>query len=175
MAEALSFTCSCCGELHEGLPDYAFVAPAYYDGRPDADRQETSFLDEDLCSIDGESFFIRAVLLVPVVGTDEQFGWGVWTSLSEANFKRYIELFDEADVSGEGPYFGWLSNQLPHYPDTLSLKVDVLLQNDRQRPLLSLQPDDHPLVIDQRDGMSWERAVAIVEGLMHPERAGHHA
>ena len=167
MAEVLKFTCSLCSELHEGLPDWGCDAPDYYRGIPDAERERRGRLNADLCIVDDEHFFIRGVLLVPIIGVEQSFGWGVWTTLSECNFHRYCDLWEVDDMSGERPYFGWFSNQLPFYPDTRNLKVDVHLQPSGSRPLLRLQSADHPLVADQRDGISWERAVAFAERLLH--------
>jgi hypothetical protein len=169
LAEVLKYTCETCGEVHEGLPDYGFDAPIYYYWVPDEEREQRCSLGPDLCVIDDEYFFVRAVLQVPIVGVEQAFGWGVWSSLSEHNFNRYLELWDSEDVSGEGSFFGWLSNRLPLYPDTLSLKLEVHPQGSGIRPLLVLQASDHRLAVDQREGLSWARAVEMVEKLLHPE------
>lgn len=168
LAEVLKFTCGQCGEVHEGLPDYAFDAPYHYYDVPEEEREQRCRLNSDLCSIDDQDYFVRAVLLVPINQTESALGWGVWSSLSAQNFKRYCELWDGKPVDDEGPYFGWLCNRLPIYPDTLHLKVRVCLQADNQRPLLELEPTDHPLAVDQRSGLSWAQAVEIAEQLLHP-------
>lgn len=172
MAEAFTFTCGVCGEVHEDLPNIGHDAPVYYYEVPEEERVKRCSLNSDLCIIDKEYFFIRAVLLVPIIGVDQEFGWGVWSSLSEANFKRYQELWIAEDLSDDGPYLGWLSNELPFYPDTLKLKVRVHLQENGQRPLLELEPTDHPLAVDQRNGLPWVRAVDMVQRLMHRDTSG---
>jgi len=169
MTEALTFTCKVCGEEHEGLPDFGFDAPVYYLQVPEAERAARCRLSSDFCVIDERYHFVRAVLMIPVLGTAQTFGWGVWSSLSPENFRRYLDIWSLDDPGQEGPYFGWLSNRLPFYPDTLELKLKVVLQPDGQRPLLELEPNDHPLAVDQRDGIAWARAVEMAEALMHPE------
>ena len=169
MTEALKFTCKVCGEEHEGLPDFGFDAPVYYLQVPEAERAVRCRLSSDFCVIDERYHFVRAVLMIPVLGTAQTFGWGVWSSLSPENFRRYLDIWSLDDPGGEGPYFGWLSNRLPFYPDTLELKLKVVLQPDGQRPRLELEPNDHPLALDQRDGIAWARAVEMAEALMHPE------
>ena len=59
-------------------------------------------------------------------GEDEKsFGIGAWVSLSEPNFKWYVD-HPEADNRDQGdPWFGWLSNSVPVYPETLGLKTNV--------------------------------------------------
>lgn len=168
MTEVFTFTCGVCGELHEGLPHYGYDAPDFYYAVKEDEREERCSLNSDLCIVDKKYFFIRAVLLVPIIGIDHKFGWGVWSSLSEANFKRYQEISVAAEASGEGPYFGWLSNMLPFYPDTLNLKVHVHLQVEGIRPLLQLEASDHPLAVDQREGLPRTRALDMVQRLMHP-------
>jgi hypothetical protein len=173
VAEVLKYTCSVCSEVHEGLPDYGYRAPDHYFDVPQDARDERCKLNSDLCTIDNEHCFVRAVLYVPILEMPHSFGWGVWSTLSKANFERYLELWDAEDVSREGPYFGWLSNRLPFYPDTLSLKLQVHLQNGGKRPRLELEPTDHPLAVDQREGISWERAAEMAEHLMHPDPERH--
>ena len=167
MSQPLRYTCATCNEVHEGLPDVGYQAPVHFYDIPEDEREGRARLGSDLCVIDGEYFFVRALLLVPVPEIGSEFGWGVWSSLSEENFRRYSDLFDADDVAGEGPYFGWLSNVLPIYPETLNLKVKVHLQNNGQRPLLELEPTDHPLAVDQRDGIERERAIAMAAELIH--------
>ena len=167
MAETLQFTCRVCDEVHEGWPDWGCDAPDYYWSIPDGERHQRCELDSDLCIVDNEHFFIRGVLVVPIVGADQPFGWGVWTTLSERNFHRYVDLWGAEDVSGESPYFGWFSNRLPFYPDTRNLKLEVILQADGLRPVLELEPTDHPLAVDQRDGVAWDQAITMAQRLLH--------
>lgn len=170
-ASAFRFKCSCCGGWHEGLPDLAFAAPAYYEQLSDEHKRTHARKSDDFCSIDDEDFFIRGVLLIPILGSDAHFGWGAWVSLSRENFRRYLELYDAPDPTGEGPYFGWFSNTLPWYPDTLSLKTNVHLQPYPDRPLIELEPTDHPLSIHQRNGIDLSTLQQIVEANIHSSRS----
>lgn len=164
--DAIRYTCSCCGEIHEGLPDIAYDAPLYAQSRKGS---EGCRLTSDFCVLDGVDFFVRGLLLLPLQGRPESFGWGVWSSLSEASFQRCQEVWALDDPGDAGPFFGWFSNRLPFYPDTLSLKVTVTLQKGGKRPLFELEPTEHPLSLDQREGISLERAIAFAEAVVHPE------
>ena len=165
----MRFTCSTCGEVHHGLPDVSFDAPIYYYQIPKDDRERLATLSSDLCVIENRDFFVRGVLEIPIRGTAEAFGWGVWASLSQKHFERYVEIF-EADPppSGEGPWFGWLSNRLPNYPDTLNLKTRVHLLSGRRRPFIELEPTDHPLAVHQRAGIEMEALLKIIDEHLHP-------
>ena len=172
MDKPFSFTCTKCGEVHVGMPDLGFDAPLAYHQLTPAERAASGALTSDTCVIAGEQFYIRGVLDIPVQGMDRSFGYGVWVSLSPANFARYKELFKSADPSAEPAYFGWLCNSLPGYPDTLSLKTNVHLQPVPRRPFIELQATDHPLSLEQREGITVERLRAILEANEHP---GHTA
>ena len=161
----LEWTCRTCGEQHEGLPlDFGFPAPHYWDGDDDH-----GWLTDDLCRIehaDQTDFFIRGVLEIPVVDLEETFRFGAWTSLSEASFERVVELWDAPPDEHEG-YFGWLANSIPGYAETLNLRSDVVMREPRLRPLIVLHDGDHPLIREQRDGITSARVREIAEQNLH--------
>jgi len=149
------------------VPDIAYDSPIYYHALGEDERRTRATLTSDLCDIDRKDFFIRGCLAVPIKGSSEEFVWGVWVSLSATNFARYMELFDAKPPDGEGPWFGWLSNRLPGYPQTLSLKTSVALQPRRQRPRITLEPTDHPLAVHQREGIALDDLLSIVGPRLH--------
>ena len=164
----MSWTCSRCGEEHEGLPhDLAFDEPHYWDG-----GREQDLLTEDLCRwTDDEgkpNYFIRGLITIPVLDADDAFRYGAWSSLSEASFRRVVELWDDPARVDEEPYFGWLSNSLPGYPDTLSLPLDVVMTALELRPSFLLHDGDHPLVREQREGITAARVRELAELNLHP-------
>lgn len=167
MAELEGFQCHTCGKWHEGLPlDYAYDAPYYWSERLGSDAD--SFLNSDVCVIKGKDFFVRCLIEVPIIGLDEPFRWGVWTSLSKSNFDRMVALWDDPKLLDEPPYFGWLSNSIDLYPETLSLKTNVHSRDIGQRPYLVLEATDHPLAIEQHTGITIQRVREIVERSLHP-------
>ena len=90
-----------------------------------------------------------------------------WTSLSEKSFKRVIELWDYDGREVEPPFFGWLCTRLPLYPDTLLLKTHVHLRSSNKRPFVQLEPTDHPLAVEQREGIRMARVREIAGALLH--------
>jgi hypothetical protein len=66
-----------------------------------------------------------------------------------------------------GPFFGWLNSWLKPYPDTTNLKTRVHLRDDRMRPYIELEPTEHPLAVEQRDGISKERIAQIYALMVH--------
>ena len=162
-----TWICPCCGESHGGLFDLAVPRPDIWQDDFDQSsesegRYPMNKLTDDLCVVDDEHFFIRGVLQLPIIGAPEYpFGFGVWSSLSKENFDFYFDSFDDKQQDHLGPWFGWFSNQLQGYPDTRNMKCRVRPQNDSQRPLIELEPTDHPLSAEQQNGISLDRILDI--------------
>ena len=165
----MRWRCSRCGEEHDGLPlDWAYDKPVFWDGA----RQPGDFLGDDLCiwtDDDGRRcFFTRGVLNLPVHQTGEVFGYGVWSSLSERSYERLLARWDDADRELEPPYFGYLANGLPGYPDTLGLHLAVITRSVELRPsFVLIGTGDHPLLHEQWHGIDRARVQEIAELNLH--------
>jgi hypothetical protein len=148
---------------------YGTAAPAYWD--PSLAGDPASLLGSEQCVIGDEHFFIYGRLVIPVLdaGEDAGFEWGVWVSLSRANYARALMLWTALEREHEPPYFGWLSTSLPLYqPSTLQLKTQVHTQPPGSRPLVELEPTSHPLAVEQQTGITLARVQEIAETLLHP-------
>ncbi|MFZ1249396.1 MAG: DUF2199 domain-containing protein [Candidatus Saccharimonadales bacterium] len=168
-SKAKHIVCGCCGKPLEGnLPALTYAMPAYWDD--DVAQLPNSELGSDFCCIEGKSYFIRAVLQIPIIDSDQTLDWGVWVSLSETNAKRYSKVYGTPAELEEPIYFGWFSNILPDYPNTLNLKANVHLQGGNCRPLIELQHEnDHPLCQEQHLGITLERAHEIIRSVLGSE------
>lgn len=147
--------------------DFAFDEPAYWDGG----RGPDDHLESDLCiwtDDDGaRCHFVRGVLEIVVHETGDRFAYGVWGSLSAESFQRMLAVWDDPRRVEEPPYFSWLSNCIPGYPETLNLRAEVVTRTPDLRPAIVLADADHPLALEQRDGISLERAREIAGLLLH--------
>src|SRR5262249_15903711 len=117
------WVCPTCSQTHSGLFDLSCDYPAACpQGGPIGPNSvvctSTHFPSEDFCILDGEHFFARWVLQLPILGTEDALGFGVWSSLSKANFALYVESFVDGQQGSFGPWFGWFSSRLMGYPDT---------------------------------------------------------
>lgn len=161
------FKCVSCDEVHEGMPTFGASAPLSYFDVAEEQRASRCDLGSDDCVIDRQHFFVRGCLEIPVHGQSESFSWGVWVSLSEASHLQWIKYFDEPKRAHIGPFFGWLNAWIKPYPDTVNLKTRVHFRDDGMRPYIELEPTDHPLAVEQRNGISIERLAEIYALMVH--------
>jgi hypothetical protein len=158
-----SWTCHCCGKRFDELPlAMALDYPDPWLALPEADRESRAELSSDTCIIDGKEFYVRGCLEIPLIDHDGIFNWLVWVSVSEKSYDRITDLWETDIRDSEPPFFGWLSNHIPIYPDTFALKTNLYLRNHGTRPTIDLEPTNHPLAIEQREGISLKRVEEIV-------------
>ncbi len=156
----MPFRCTVCDEVHDALPDIGADKPDHGWDVAEEERRQRIELTADTCVIDGEHYLIRGVIEIPVHGQPERFGFGVWVSQKRENFLTYIANPDSAEI---GPFFGWLCTRIAYYAEnTLSLKTRAIFRGDNLRPTIELEPTDHPLSIDQRNGITLAKAWEIV-------------
>ncbi len=159
------WTCPTCGEIHDELPAVTVPAPlVWYQASPQ-EQADNFDLTTDTCIWQDEHYFLRGVLELPLTDREGVLSFGVWTSLSRDSFFSYLPTFEEeneADRLEFPPMFGWFSNSLPGYPETLNLKCNVHARMGGLRPLIELQASDHPLAIAQRQGVPFSQAVEYV-------------
>jgi hypothetical protein len=156
----MKYKCSKCGQEHEGRPSIAFDSPDYYDSLNEEDKKSIATLSDDLCVIrheDQTDRFIRAVLHQKVNDDCQTLDYGVWVSLSEKSFKDYVDNFDNEDHNAT--YFGFLSNNLTGYKNTLTLRTNVVLRG-KIRPEVIPHDDqfDNDFVRDYYEGIDKETA-----------------
>ena len=171
----LRWKCGSCEEWHTGPAlDFGYWAPIYWESENEtssrSDRllpawsahRPKTFLDEDFCAIEDEHFYVRGVIHLPIYGTAETLGWGVWGSLSRQNFEKLLQMNTDPKRTELPPMFSWLCNKIPEYPDTLNLKMRAHTQKLGERPHFELEPTDHPLAQEYHHGITPERVKEIM-------------
>jgi hypothetical protein len=181
--KTMTFTCSCCGEEVSGSPSFRTELPIYYYEVPEEEREARVTYNDELCRVqvtageesEDDIYAIRVSLDIPIHGVAQPFHWGLWVTQSKEDFYRYYETMTEEDQIGEVT-FGWLAVTMPYYRRTSDdeflelLACDVIWQFGA-RPKILLHKSDHPLYRDQRDGISWKKAVKIA----NLQRQRHHS
>lgn len=165
------FVCTGCGDEHD-LDEISLGAdaPEQWSLATEAERARST-LTPDQCVLEtseGETHrFVRCCLQIPIHGGGQPFTWGVWASLSAASFDEMHAHWNDAKRAALGPYFGWLSTAVPGYPDTMFLKAQVQQRPVGERPLLVLEPSDHPLAVHQRAGISKVALTTLIAPNLH--------
>ena len=67
----------------------------------------------------------------------------------------------------EPPFFGWLNHTPPGYLYQELYKTMVHLRPKPTRPFIGLEPTEHLLAIEQRNGITVERLREIMETILH--------
>jgi hypothetical protein len=165
----IGFGCSVCGERHVLPLSYSVKAPLAAGAIPVDELEQRVVITPDQCVIDGRDFYLRGRILVPVIGLEEPFVWGIWAEVSPKNFVRTNELWTVEGRENEAAFPGWLNSQLPVFGDTFNLEVSVQTQPVGQRPQFTVVDEEHPLAVEQRNGISMERVEEIAEMMLHPE------
>jgi len=171
MAEvATPFFCEGCGRWHDKLPlSFSVKVPLAATEIPPAELEMRLVLTRDQCVIDGTAFYLRGRVVVPVIGLEEPFIWGVWAEVSPKNFVRTHELWNQPGREREPQYPGWLDTDLPIYDmthdtthgTTVNLEVGVQTQVVGRRPHFAIVSARHPLAVEQREGITLERVKQI--------------
>jgi len=110
---------------------------------------------------------VRGCIEIPVFGNEDPFIWGVWVSLSESSFMEFKQLLEMEERESYGPYFGWLNASIPMYPETENLKTMLHIRNNGIRPYIELETTDHPLSLEQKNGITIERVSEIYAAIAH--------
>lgn len=166
----MSWICSTCGQLHEGIPlSFAVDYPDNYANLKQDEQKNRALLGSDQCIIDESEFYIRGLIEIPVHGVAEPFLWGVWASIWPEDFDAIADTWErEGREKIIGPFKGRLANNLPEYAhSSANLKLRIEVRPVSVRPLFVIEEPEHPLAIAQRDGMTRKQAYALAEAILH--------
>lgn len=163
-----NFVCRVCGQTHEGVPlSFAADFPDIYAGMSKTDRGSRAVISSDQCIIDEQWFFIRGCLEVPILNGNDVFLWGLWASVKEDVFNEISDAWEEdGREQRRGPFKARLANSLSVYPETLNLKLRIVIQPVGTRPRFILE-EDHPLAAAQEHGISRREAAELSANLLH--------
>jgi len=147
--------CSTCGKTHtvDDL-ELVFHRPEPIDQIPEIDRPEKVKQSDDLASIGYDRFFVRCVLPLPVEGRANPYSLGVWAEVTEQDFFKIIDLWNEPEQAQEPAFDATLQNRIPHLQETCGLHVLLQLTGPKTRPRLTVPPSEHELHAQQCRGIT---------------------
>jgi hypothetical protein len=162
------FYCSKCGQYHKEIPmAYGADAPYQYALIPENERENRCTLTQDQCIIDGEQYFIRGQIELPVDDNAENFCWNVWVQVSEHDFEKMGESWEDENRILEKPYSGRIATHLEPYPETIGLPVLVITQLVGYVPKVEVIESNHPLYFEQENGITMERVTAFAKEILY--------
>ena len=144
---------------------FGISAPIYW--LTEYEKDKNSELGQDLCIIKNEHFFIKGNVEIPIKDSNDFFAYTIWVSLSPENFQHAVKHWNDPKRDGSDPYFGWFSNRLIGYSDTINLKTHVHIRDIGIVPFIELEPTHHPLAIEQIEGITMARVKEIAELYLH--------
>jgi hypothetical protein len=166
----MRFKCNQCNDYHDANDlSYGGDAPIQWSIISEGDRIK-SLIGNDQCEIlvnNEYSYYIRACLEIPIINTPKVFTWGVWCSLSEKSYAEVLGNWENPNREKIGPHFGWLCSKLPDYPDTVYMKTMVHQRGLGLRPLVILEPSEHPLSVHQYSGIDTKDLINRISNYLH--------
>ena len=162
------WTCVRCRTEHSSLPLCFGAGAPWRQLVPESEFEKRVELNDDQCVVDETHFFVRGHIELPIADSDDCFLWSVWCSLSEKSFLHMTQRWEDRSRDGDC-YFGWLCTSLPVYPSTLHLATNVQVRGVGVVPRIEIQECDHPLYVDQRDGLTMDRVHGFIHELTHGE------
>jgi hypothetical protein len=168
-----TYTCATCGQTHAGLPlSFAADFPDPYANLNPDERDARAVIGSDQCIIDQQQFFLRGCLEIPIIGQSEPFLWGLWATVWEKDFDEIADCWEtQGRENKHGPFNGRLANSVKDYPETLNLKLKIVLGAPFKpdfglsgftvgtRPLFYIEESEHPFAKEQQHGISYQLAM----------------
>jgi hypothetical protein len=119
---------------------------------------------DDFCRLrNGETrHFVRGLIELPIRGSENYFGYGVWIETTEGALDRLGDSWhdDEATLTETG----FIANELDAYPGSRGLQVTLTTR--KVLPFVAVE-DQHRLGDEQNSGISRARANELSASILH--------
>lgn len=161
------YRCRACGEVHHLAPiSWSFAEPAGWAATREPSTRLYGELFDEQAIVHGPTssgFYVRGNIRIPVLDTGQALTFTVWVSIDGNDFERAHALWNDPRRVLEPPYVAELCNRIPGYPDTWHMPALLHTQPVGTRPVIELEPNDHPLVTEQKKGITTTRLIEIAE------------
>lgn len=157
-------SCSVCGQSHlKSDSELFFERPDVIHPLSQDERDTRCQFTSDAWMLDGERFFLRGVLPLPILEEARRYNIGVWAEVSRDVFARINELWTDPAQAAEPRMPALLANELPLLPSTLGLSVSLQLTGPLTRPEYYVEATEHPIYAEQTRGINAHRSLAYTE------------
>lgn len=158
---ANSVKCEVCGAYHPlSKMELAFRRPddiAHWSDRKIKKRCQFN-KGTDFYIVDGERFFLRGVIILPIERSGDDYAIGIWAETSQESFERIYDLWDDPDQNKAAPMRGSLANDILDLHDCSGDPIDICLVDPKKRPRFRILAENSGLWTEQRQGISTHRA-----------------
>jgi hypothetical protein len=162
----VGFVCSVCGEFHaERMLDIRMSLPDAIYVLSDDEREQRASVGDDFAILDDERFFVRGLLEIPIPELDGYFGYGVWTEVAAGDFRELVDHWTDPDQTD--PVDAVLANELAPYVATTGLAARLEPVSAERLPSVELADSEHPLVAEQRRGITVTRSDELAATVLH--------
>lgn len=164
------YICQCCDKEYDKIPFcFGTDVPISYYSIPNEERNERIELNQSLCIIDEKHFFHRGRLEIPIINNKENLIFDVWLSISKDNFDIRMDNWDNPNRVNNEPYFGWLQTQVPTYKNSINIKARAIEEGVGVIPRIEIGEENHQLTLDQKNGISFDKAIRIISSILEKE------
>jgi len=80
-----------------------------------------------------------------------------------------MDFWEDPKRLDQEPYFGWLQTIVPAYGNTINIKTIAIEQAVGLIPEISVIEENHPLKIDQDNGITYKKTLEIVDKIMREQ------
>ncbi len=154
------------GTTFGGVFDIGFDHPQPWPHGNRADSgQDVMAVGKDSLSVDlcrfGQHRFIRCVLKLPIIGTDQSFAFGPWGGVNAENFDAYVRNELSGTLDQFEGCFAWMMNFLPGFQIDDWLPCNLVIEDPQSRPVLEVHDGSHDLARLQEEGITFDQLLDI--------------
>lgn len=150
--------CSCCGKM---IPisdlELSFERPDEIANLSSEEKDERCERSGDFYILDDERYFIRCVIPLPVHECENYYAIGAWAEVSQSNYQKIWQLWDDENQCNEDPFSGVLANNIPLTDNSHNCSIAIRL-NLKTRPHIIIADETCSLFQEQECGISIHRA-----------------
>ena len=151
--------CSCCGKLVPAANiELAYRRPDVIASLSSEELEARSTHTDDICILDGERFFVRCTISLPIRMSSESYAIGAWAEISERDFATVQKLWDEVDQANAPAIDGVLANQIALTTGSSGCRVLVTLTGPTTRPCIAIKDQACSMYLEQKEGLPAHRA-----------------
>jgi len=161
-----NYKCEICGKKHNVYYSVRCPEPSYLHNLSEEEREKRVEGVGSLLLFNKDFFLVKGKIFIEVKDISEWMCFEVWARIEIEDFQKKLEevrkdIFDK-------PLVGRLEDEIPYYENVKNLKMDVVLPN-KDEVVFEILEENHPMMIDQKNGISKEKLISWMQKINHPE------